>query len=71
MISGTWVPNDQGFCVYRLPCGYCTQLEKVCPMQGYGVTYTTSKVSYTSNSSVDDMDKPKMADVIGGTGCGG
>ena len=23
---------DPQYCMYRLPCGYCTKLEKPCPM---------------------------------------
>lgn len=35
--SGTW---SSGWCMYRLPCGYCTQLDRPCPMQGSGYTPT-------------------------------
>lgn len=30
------------WCSYRLPCGYCTRLEKPCPMQkSTTITYTS------------------------------
>lgn len=35
-----------GFCGFKLPCGYCTRLERPCPMQGSGsITWTSSNVS--------------------------
>lgn len=32
--STDYLHNSWKFCQYRLPCGYCTKLDKDCPKQG-------------------------------------
>lgn len=32
--------NINGYCQYRLPCGYCERLGRDCPKQGYKYTPT-------------------------------
>lgn len=32
--------NINGYCQYRLPCGYCERLGRDCPKQGYNYTTT-------------------------------
>lgn len=41
-----------GYCQHRLPCGYCTMLNRVCPMQNNQVTYTTAHNGLTINPAV-------------------
>lgn len=36
--SRDYSQNFWEFCQYRLPCGYCTKLDKDCPKQGNTVT---------------------------------
>ena len=32
VVNGTGTIDYQAYCQYRLPCGYCTKLDKQCPM---------------------------------------
>lgn len=38
---------SNGYCQHRLPCGYCTMLNRVCPMQNRQVTYTSNGTGTT------------------------
>lgn len=41
-----------GYCMNRLPCGYCRVLEKPCPMiQGTINPYSGPVITYTTNTT--------------------
>lgn len=40
--------NINGYCQYRLPCGYCERLGHDCPKQGYNYTPTITNAAERS-----------------------
>ncbi len=51
--------NINGYCQYRLPCGYCEKLGRDCPKQGYNYTPTitnlATQASNTTTTGVVEM----------------
>lgn len=42
--------NINGYCQYRLPCGYCEKLGRDCPKQGYNYTPTITDEAVRSTN---------------------
>lgn len=46
-----------GYCQYRLPCGYCKEMQSVCPYAGYGGIKITCETSPTEVNAIHVINK--------------